>query len=181
MADIPLYICTTAFKKTLFIYLFLERGKGGRKRGRETSMCGCLLCAPHWGPSLQPRHVPWLGIKPATLSFTGQCSIHWAIPARAVAHLFDPFVYSWALGLLPHLAIVNNMAVNIGVHMFFQIRVLYFFGYIPRSEILPKIGPNSLRKVRAGAQKICVWMRWGWQENEEKGDYILILLKEVNR
>ena len=25
-----------------FIYLFLERGKGGRKKGRETSMCGCL-------------------------------------------------------------------------------------------------------------------------------------------
>ena len=26
-----------------FIYLFLERG---RKRGRETSMCGCLKCEP---------------------------------------------------------------------------------------------------------------------------------------
>ena len=45
----------------IFIYLFLER-KGG-KRGRETSVCGCLLCAPYWGSSLQPRHVPWLGIN----------------------------------------------------------------------------------------------------------------------
>ena len=39
------------FKKTLFIY-FID-GKGGRKKGRETSMCGCLLC-------------PLLGTWPAT-------------------------------------------------------------------------------------------------------------------
>ena len=32
----------------LIFYLFLERG-GGRKRGRETSMCGCLLHAPSLG------------------------------------------------------------------------------------------------------------------------------------
>ena len=31
------------------------------------SMCGCLSCTPQWGLGLQPRHVPWLGIKPATL------------------------------------------------------------------------------------------------------------------
>ena len=31
-------------------YLCTSReGKGGRKRGRETSMCGCLSCAPYWG------------------------------------------------------------------------------------------------------------------------------------
>ena len=47
-------------------------------------MCGCLLCTPNWGPSLQPRHVPWLGIKPVTLWFAGWHSIHWATPARAV-------------------------------------------------------------------------------------------------
>ena len=33
-------------------------------------MCGCLLCTPYWGPGLQPRHVPWLGIEPATLWFS---------------------------------------------------------------------------------------------------------------
>ena len=39
--------------------LFLEgEGKEGRKRGRETSVCGCFSHAPHWGPGLQPRHVP---------------------------------------------------------------------------------------------------------------------------
>ena len=79
------------FFSFLRFYLFLEEGKEGRKRGRETSMCCCLLCAPYWGPGLQPRHVPWLGIKPVTLRFTGQHPIHWATPPReqmAVFHLF---------------------------------------------------------------------------------------------
>ena len=41
-----------------FINLFLDREEG-RERGTETSMCGCLLHAPHWGePGVQPRHVP---------------------------------------------------------------------------------------------------------------------------
>ena len=48
----------------------------GRKRERETSMCGCLSCVPHQEPGPQPRHVAWLGIKPATWRFPGRCSIH---------------------------------------------------------------------------------------------------------
>ena len=43
------------FKKILFIYFY--RGEE-REKGREVSICGCLLCAPYWGPHLQPRHVP---------------------------------------------------------------------------------------------------------------------------
>ena len=54
------------FKKNNCIYLFLERGKWRRKRGRETSMCGCLPCTSYWGPGPHPRHVPWLGIDLAT-------------------------------------------------------------------------------------------------------------------
>ena len=56
-------------KNILFIFLkilFIFREKG-REGERETSMCGCLSHAPYWGPGLQPRHVPCLGIKPATL------------------------------------------------------------------------------------------------------------------
>ena len=72
------------FKKRF--YLFILREWGGR--GRETSMCGCLLCAPYWGPGLQPRHVPCLGIELATLvcepalnplSYTSQSSISFLI------------------------------------------------------------------------------------------------------
>ena len=61
--------------KVLFIY-FQREGKGRRKRGRETSMCGCVSHAPSWGPGMQPRHVPRLGIEPVTPWFTGWCSIH---------------------------------------------------------------------------------------------------------
>ena len=29
---------------------------------------------PNWGPEPQPRHVPWLGIKPGTFPLAGRCS-----------------------------------------------------------------------------------------------------------
>ena len=47
-------------------------------------MCVCLSCTPYWGPGLQLRHGPWLGIELATLWFAGQHSIHWATPASAI-------------------------------------------------------------------------------------------------
>ena len=53
------------------LFIFRER-KRGWKRRRETWVCGCLLHGPHWGPGLQPRHVPWWGIEPATLWFTAR-------------------------------------------------------------------------------------------------------------
>ena len=65
-----------------FIYLLLERGEGGRKRGRETSN-GCFSHALIGGPGPQPRHVPWLGIELVTFRFASCYSIHWATPARA--------------------------------------------------------------------------------------------------
>ena len=77
------YFFPLAIFKKYFIYLYFREGKAGRKRGRETSMCDCLLHAPCWGPGLQPRHVPWLGIEPVTLWFTGPCSVHWATSGRA--------------------------------------------------------------------------------------------------
>ena len=70
-----------------FIY-FLRAGKGGRKRGRETSVCDWLTHTPNWGLGPPPRHVSWLGIEPATLWFTGQHSVHWATPARALGNYF---------------------------------------------------------------------------------------------
>ena len=54
-------------------------------------MCDCHSHAPYWGPGPQPRHVPWLGIKPVTFWFAGRHSIHRATPARAqhVAFCFN--------------------------------------------------------------------------------------------
>ena len=51
--------CILSFFKRFYLFIF-------RKRGREISMCGCLSRGPYWGPVPQPRHVPWLGIKPVT-------------------------------------------------------------------------------------------------------------------
>ena len=73
-------------KKILFTY-FEKVGKGRRRKGRETATCGCLSRTPHWGPGLQLRHVPWLGIEPATRWFPGCRSIHWATPARETLSL----------------------------------------------------------------------------------------------
>ena len=56
-------------------------------------MCGCLPCTHHQGPGLQPRHVPWLGIKPATIWFAGQHSVHWATPPRTLMKFFKGKIY----------------------------------------------------------------------------------------
>ena len=49
----PFFFCF----KILFIY-FQREGKGGRKRGRETSMCGCLSCIPYWNLVCKPGTCP---------------------------------------------------------------------------------------------------------------------------
>ena len=59
------------FLKKDYLFIFRERDKEG-----ETSLCGCLLQAPYWGPGRQPSHVPQLGIEPVTLWFTGWHSSH---------------------------------------------------------------------------------------------------------
>ena len=65
--------CQFIFLKILFIY-FQRDEKGERKRRKETLMYCCLLCAPYWGPGLQPRHVPWLGIEPVGSQASAQCT-----------------------------------------------------------------------------------------------------------
>ena len=75
------------FKVFLRFYLLIcrQRGREGERKGeRETSMCGWLSHTLYWGPGPQPRHVPWLGIKQASLPFSGQYSVHWATPVRAI-------------------------------------------------------------------------------------------------
>ena len=66
--------------KMLFNFFYRE-GKGERKLRRNINQLP-LVHAPQ-EMNLQPRHVPWLGIKPATFCFAGQCPTNWATPARA--------------------------------------------------------------------------------------------------
>ena len=63
------------------MYLLLEKGREG-ERERNTS-AWLLLVRTLLGTWLQPRHVPWVGIEPASLWFAGWHSIHWAIPGTA--------------------------------------------------------------------------------------------------
>ena len=63
-------------------YLFWGKGEGREKEG-EKHRCGRDTSVPNWGPGLQPRHVPWLGIELETFRFAGWHSTHWAAPARA--------------------------------------------------------------------------------------------------
>ena len=50
-------------------------------------------------------------------------------------HLLYPFTYWWTFRLFPYLATINNAALNIVVHTYFQISVFVFFRYIPWSGL----------------------------------------------
>ena len=47
------------------------------------------------------------------------------------------------LGCFHVLTIINGAAMNIGVHVSFEVRVFVFFGYTPRSGIVGSYG-NSI-------------------------------------
>ena len=72
-----------------FFFFFLRfyfRQREGREKERKRNINVWLpLTLPLLGtwPGLQPRYVPWLGIKLVTLWFAGRCLIQWATPARA--------------------------------------------------------------------------------------------------
>ena len=58
-----------------FLHLFLE--EKGREGERERNINVWLpFASPHWGPGPHLRHMPWLGIEPVTLWFTGLHSIY---------------------------------------------------------------------------------------------------------
>ena len=60
-----IYIYIFIYLKIFYLF-FLERGEG-----RERNISVWLTpSASHWGPGLQLRHVPQMGIEPATLLFT---------------------------------------------------------------------------------------------------------------
>ena len=81
------------FFKRFHLFIFRGRGRGGEREGeRHPCMAASCHLPPYWGPGPQPRHVPWLGIELVTLWFSGQNSIHWATPARALLKfIFFPF------------------------------------------------------------------------------------------
>ena len=77
--------CCFPFFRFYYLFIFRE-GKGVRKRGRETSVCGCLSHAPCWGPVRFPGCALTGNLTGESLA--GLHSIHWATPTRAGYFLF---------------------------------------------------------------------------------------------
>ena len=59
----------------------------------------------------------------------------YSIMCVCVYQIFTHFSIDGHLGFFHVLAIVNSAAMNIGVHLSFQIRVFFISGYMPTSEI----------------------------------------------
>ena len=60
-------------------------------------------------------------------------------------HLLKPVIQSSLyghLGFFHVLAIVNSVAMNIGMHVSFQITIFVFSGYMPRSGIAGSYGSS---------------------------------------
>ena len=57
-------------------------------------------------------------------------------------HLY-PFICQWTLNYFHILPIINSDAVNISMHVFFQIRVFILSGYMSKCEIAGSYG-NSV-------------------------------------
>ena len=63
-------------------------------------------------------------------------------------HLLKPIICWWHLRCFHVLTIINSAAMNIGVHVFFQIRVFVFSAHIPRSGIAGSYGSSIFRYLR---------------------------------
>ena len=103
-------------------------------------MCGWLLCVPYWGLGLQPRHVPWLGIKLMTLWFPGRHSIPWATPARAL--------YTYADFTILNVCILNIDFIEQFVHLIDNLYNHRHMACGPSFQFLSMLPPHWARDGR---------------------------------
>ena len=82
-----IYMSLYLFLKRFYLFIFRETGREGEREGEKhpcvrDTLTSCLSHIPNWGPGPRPRHVPQLGIDPATPWLAGHHSIHLVTPAR---------------------------------------------------------------------------------------------------
>ena len=85
------------FLKILFIY-FQREGKGEREGEKHQCVVASLM-PPTEDQAWNPGMCPDWGIKPVTLWFAGQSSVHWATPAKVCLWILHS--YSFAPCALP--------------------------------------------------------------------------------
>ena len=95
-------------------------------------MCGCLSCAPYWGPGLQPRHVPCLGIESVT-PLVHRLALN---PLSHTGQGFIVFLYPWSIFVLGesfhHKASFNFVDSDFNVNICNN--MVYKKSYSPRFE-----------------------------------------------
>ena len=106
--DVCVCVCVCVLRKGfLKNFIYLERGEGREKERRETSVCGCLLCAPLTGdlacnPSMCPdwelNQWPSDSQALSPLSHTSQGS---AIIKKKKKSLWLMWLSGFSAGLLP--------------------------------------------------------------------------------
>ena len=77
--------------------------------------------------------------------FYSQVIFHCVCVCVCISHLFNPVVCWWAVGLLHVLAIVNSVAMNIGVHVSFLIS-FYFLEWLFSIATVLVYSPSSMYK-----------------------------------
>ena len=86
-----------------------------------------------------PDHLPNPEMKPTSPASSALAGQFFAteLPGKSpLMYIYYTFFIHWmALWLFPYLIIVNSAAINIGVHIPFQVSVFIFFGYILSSGI----------------------------------------------
>ena len=126
---------------------------------------------PNWGPGLQPRHRPWLGIEPVTLWFTGRHSIHWATSGmytvKNLIYLFNIFINIYMLVPIIYMYNVYTYIYNLHVSHKYIYKYTHTKFYFHLSWILWNFHLNSLfvpsnknKTISTRCRTSSVWDHW---------------------
>ena len=127
-------------------------------------MCGCLSSTPYWGCGPQPRYVPCLGIKPATLRFVGRLSY----TSRATPELCHRCKLKLCTHqtVSPHFPFLQSLIIIVlpSVLLYLTILDASYGGNHPTSVLFVQLIPTSLMPWRNIHAVLCINFIsfWDW-------------------